>query len=100
GNSPVAKFSVSPSSGDVDTSFTFDASASDDPDGQITNYSWRFNSGSKYEGKIFSRKFPEEGTYNVELTVKDDDGLEDSAEKEVEVGEGSPPPQGVECTNP
>lgn len=99
GSSPIAKFSVSPSSGDVDTTFTFDASASSD-DGQITNYSWRFNGGSKYEGKIFSRKFPEEGTYNVELTVSDDDGLQNSAEKEIEVGEGSPPPQGVECRDP
>ncbi len=100
GSSPVARFSISPSSGDVDTTFTFDASASDDPDGQITNYFWRFNGGSKYEGKVFSRKFPEEGTYNVELTVKDDDGLEDSSEKKVEVGNGDPPPQGVECTSP
>lgn len=100
GSNPIAKFSVSPSSGDVDTTFTFDASASDDPDGQITNYSWRFNGGSKYEGKIFSRKFPEEGTYTVELTVKDDNGLEDSSEQEVEVGDGDPPSQGVECTNP
>jgi PKD repeat protein len=98
GSSPVAKFSVSPSSGDVDTTFTFDASASSD-DGQITNYSWRFNGGSKYEGKIFSRKFPEDGTYNVELTVSDDDGLKDSAEKQIEVGDDDPPPQGVECRN-
>jgi PKD repeat protein len=91
GSSPVAEFSVSPSSGDVDTTFTFDASASDDPDGQITNYSWRFNGGSKYEGKIFSRKFPEEGTYRVELIVSDNDGLEDSEEKEIEVGDGDLP---------
>lgn len=99
GSSPVARFSVSPSSGDTDTTFTFDASDSED-DGQITNYSWRFNGGSKYEGKVFSRKFPEEGTYNVELTVSDDDGLKDTADKQIEVGDGGPPPQGVECTNP
>ncbi|HEY7160708.1 MAG TPA: PKD domain-containing protein [Acidobacteriota bacterium] len=99
GNNPVAKFSISPSSGDVDTTFTFDASASSD-DGNITNYSWKFNGGSKYEGKIFSRKFPEKGTYNVELTVSDDDGLQDTAEKEIEVGDNDPPPQGVECRDP
>jgi PKD repeat protein len=98
GSSPVARFSISPSSGDTDTTFTFDASASSD-DGQITNYSWKFNGGSKFEGKVFSRKFPEEGTYNVELTVSDNEGLKDSTEKEVEVGDGGPPPQGVECRN-
>jgi PKD repeat protein len=86
---PIAQFTTSPSSGDTSTTFRFDASGSRDPDGSIASYSWKFGGGSKYSGKTIARKFPEDGSYSVVLTVTDNDGMTDTAEKrDIEIGGG------------
>ena len=85
---PVASFTWSPESpfysGDV---VTFDASASFDPDGTIVQYLWDFGDGFTAEGKIVTHRFrgamDEPKTYNVSLTVKDDQGATGADRAEV-----------------
>jgi PKD domain-containing protein len=80
GRPPVAAFAFSPASGDTSTTFHFDGSASTDPDGTIVSYQWKFGGGSAYEGRSFSRQFPEDGRYSVDLTVTDNEGRTDTSE--------------------
>ncbi len=50
----------------------FDASASSDPDGKIGVYLWDFGDGAKASGKKVSHTYNKAGTYQVNLTIKDD----------------------------
>lgn len=69
---PVASFSYIT----TDNTVTFDATASYDPDGDITSYSWDFGDGSTVEGLVTpSHEYLETGTYVVLLSVTDNDGL-------------------------
>jgi outer membrane protein assembly factor BamB/PKD repeat protein len=51
----------------------FDASASYDPDGNITSYEWDFGDGASGTGVIVSHEYDIAGFYLVILTVTDDD---------------------------
>ncbi len=55
-------------------SCTFDASGSTDPDGFITGYSWTFGDGSQDLGVNSAYTYNAAGSYNVTLTVTDDQG--------------------------
>jgi PKD repeat protein len=70
---------------------TFDASASSDPDGQVTSRSWQFGDGASGNGQFAQHEFPGPGNYNVTLTVVDDDGASDSTSGVVVVGDGEQP---------
>ena len=52
----------------------FDASASIDPDGEITNYVWDFGDGTSAEGIRPSHVYDKPGRYTALLSVKDDSG--------------------------
>ncbi|MEM0314321.1 MAG: PKD domain-containing protein, partial [Candidatus Bathyarchaeia archaeon] len=65
---------------------TFDASASQDPDGVIVAYSWDFGDGTTGTGKIVTKAYTSAGTYTVTLTVTDDQGATASTQKTVQVG--------------
>ena len=64
---------------------SFDASASSDPDGTITSYAWTFGDGTTGSGLTPSRTYASAGTYNVTLTVTDDDNGTNSASRSVTV---------------
>lgn len=56
----------------------FDGSGSYDPDGSIVNYTWNFGDGTFGYGEYTTHIYSTTGSYNVTLTVIDDDGATDS----------------------
>ena len=73
--SPVAVADVNPIEGEAPLTVNLDASASDDPDGDIMRYEWIFDDGEILTGEMQTRTFDSAGTYTVSLKVTDDDGL-------------------------
>jgi len=71
---PLASFSAHPSAAGRPT--RFDASASSDPDGQVAGYDWDFGDGTilRNGGPISQHVYHAPGTYQVRLTVVDDEG--------------------------
>lgn len=53
---------------------TFNASGCFDLDGNITSYTWNFGDGITSNGAKAYHKFNADGTYNIKLTIKDNDG--------------------------
>lgn len=70
---PTASFTV----GCALLTCSFDAAASDDPDGTITDYAWAFGDGQTDSGPgaTTSHTYASGGSRTVTLTVTDDDGL-------------------------
>jgi PKD repeat protein len=81
---PVASFTVNPATGTQLTLYTFDASTSSDPDGEIRSYFWDFGDGTQ-NGKIVTHKFKDGGNFPVELQVKDSKGASSFERKTVKV---------------
>ncbi|MBI1882237.1 MAG: PKD domain-containing protein [Chloroflexi bacterium] len=64
-----------PQTGQVNTPLTFDGSGSSDSDGQIVSYTWNFGDGANASGVNVTHSYAISGTYQVTLTVIDNDGL-------------------------
>ena len=64
---------------------TFDGSGSSDSDGTITAYDWNFGDGNTASGATTSHTYAASGTFNVSLTVTDDDSATDTAGDSVTV---------------
>lgn len=82
---PTASFTISDPTLDVGQQVTFDASASSDPDGDITTYEWDFEYDGGFDptatGVTASHAYGSEGPRSVALRVTDDvtnDGTADS----------------------
>jgi PKD repeat protein len=75
--SPEASFTYSPPDPEINEVVTFDASSSSDPDGTVVSYFWDFGDGNTETGSYATatHSYAVEGTYNVALTVTDNDGL-------------------------
>jgi len=71
---PTASFTVVPASGTAPLTVAVDASASSDPDGTISNYSWSFGDGSSASGVSTTHTFVNGGSYTITLTVRDNGG--------------------------
>ncbi|WP_455392340.1 PKD domain-containing protein [[Eubacterium] cellulosolvens] len=71
---PVANFTIEPSSGTVETEFTFDPGLAQDRDGFINKYLWNLSDGSISNDQILVYKFGNDIEYTISLTVWDDDG--------------------------
>lgn len=84
---PTASFTADPTNLDVD----FDGTGSDDPDGSIVSYEWDFGDGGSALGATPSHSYAAAGTYNVTLTVTDDDGADDDITLPVMVTEPGAP---------
>ncbi len=85
---PVASFSYLPLAPIVDQLVTFDASGSSDPDGTIASYTWDFgdeNVTVVTEATV-THVYASAGTYDVNLTVTDGDGLTDTYVASLTVG--------------
>ena len=85
---PVANFSYLAEGLKV----TFDGSMSNDSDGTIANYTWDFGDGSNLTYNVTNpvHIFADNGSYDVNLTIKDDDGATDSMIKTIEVANARP----------
>lgn len=72
----------------------FDASASQDPDGSISQYLWDFGDGSdpvSSDSATAGHDYTEAGSYTVSLTVTDDKGAIATATRVVQVLENQKP---------
>jgi subtilisin family serine protease len=87
---PVAEFSFTTN----ELTASFDGSASSDTDGTIVSYSWNFGDGTTGSGVTTSRTYAAAGTYNVVLTVTDNEGATGSKTRSVTVSETETPPPG------
>lgn len=82
---PTAEFSFE-IFGNNQLSVRFDAGASTDPDGLITQYRWNFGDGSPNAfGVVVTHTYAVPGTYPVQLTTTDDLGQSRSATQQVQV---------------
>ena len=75
---PSAVISANPLAGQAPLSVSFNASASSDPDGNITSYNWNFGDGNSGTGENTTHTFNTAGTYDVTLTVTDNSGNTDT----------------------
>ncbi|MFB6097739.1 MAG: PKD domain-containing protein, partial [Salinibacter sp.] len=81
---PIATFSVNKSQSTV----SFDASASSDPDGgAIQSYSWTFGDNTTGSGDSTSHTYSSPGSYDVTLEVVDDEGVQDDTTVTVSVAQ-------------
>lgn len=91
---PTAAFDADPTSGDIDLLVSFDATASNDVDGNITSYSWDFGDGTTESGSnTTSHVYTAAGNYSAELTVVDDEGAESSKTVQIAVLDPNNPPE-------
>ena len=86
---PIASSTGDPLQGEAPLTVDFDASASSDADGTIASFAWDFGDGDTGAGQTPSHTFESEGTYNVILTVTDNQGGKSTDSLVVTVGEGS-----------
>jgi chitodextrinase len=88
-NQPPVPRIDGPSSVKAGEKITFDASASTD-DGQIATYYWEFGDGATGQGRTTSHTWSTPGKYEVTLWVTDDQGVQASVTKSVNVRLGDP----------
>jgi PKD repeat protein len=67
-----------PYHGFVGEALSFDGSRSYDRDGSITSYAWSFGDETSASGAVVSHIYTTEGSYEVHLTVRDDQGASDT----------------------
>ena len=76
---PSAFIANGPYSALEGATITMSSAGSADPDGSISTYAWNFGDGNTSSQANPSHAFVNAGTYNVTLTVTDNDGATDSA---------------------
>jgi len=62
----------------INENILFDGSNSSDPDGYITDWIWDFDQGVYIKGEKINHMFDKKGSYNVTLTVVDNEGATNS----------------------
>jgi PKD repeat protein len=91
---PIAIFTYIPEHPGRDEIVTFDAAGSYDRDGFIVSYKWNFGDGNitTTTDPIITHVYASEGTYILNLTVTDNDGLTHSTAKSITAIEDFTPP--------
>jgi parallel beta-helix repeat protein len=100
---PAAALAVTPASGPAPLAVTADASGSSDSDGTIVSYRFNFGDGSPTVGPqsaaTAGHTYTQSGTFTVTVTVTDNDGVSDTATKQVTVfGSDRPPTAALSVT--
>jgi PKD repeat protein len=75
---PVAVFTKTAGTVNIDEIVTFDGSGSYDPDGTIVSFSWAFGDGTTGTGVTIQHAYSRDGIYTMNLTVTDNDGETDT----------------------
>jgi len=95
GRYPLADFSVSPDSGSINTEFTFDATASTDPQDNSSELKvrWDWNGDNIWDtnysnSKTATHQYETPGIYMVQIEVKNTLGLTDIENKQIIVSKG------------
>jgi len=86
---PTANATATPTSGSPPLTVELSGSASSDPDGTITGYSWTIPGKPSQSGKTATVEFTDDdvGTYDISLTVRDNRGAKATDTVTVEVVE-------------
>ncbi|KAA0010602.1 MAG: PKD domain-containing protein [Thermoplasmata archaeon] len=86
---PTALFEYEPAKPRENEKIIFNASLSHDPDGSIVSYEWDFESDGIIDayGVETEYKYKKKGSYEITLTVKDDDGEEDTYHMIIDIKE-------------
>lgn len=71
---PVPSFTATPDEADP-TTYTFDASGSSDPDGEIEEYSWNFGDGNTGSGEVVTHNYDVDEDQDVTVTLTAIDGI-------------------------
>ena len=82
---PVARFSYTPTKVGLVEEVSFDASASNDPDGTISRFEWDFGDGGRGSGSNVKHSYRGLGVYEVTLTVTDNEGASNATSKSLTV---------------
>ncbi|GGF85795.1 S8 family serine peptidase [Alteromonas lipolytica] len=82
---PVASISSSATSVPFGSAITFSALNSSDADGSVVAYQWNLGDGTTATSAELSHTYATAGSYQVSLTVTDNDGLTNSATTVVQV---------------
>jgi hypothetical protein len=88
---PVAAFNVAPLTIAAGQLATFDASASYDADGTITDYCWQFGNRALGSGPIVKYQYPSCGSFTAVVLVMDNGAATGTASRRLTVGAGPPP---------
>ena len=81
---PVANFTVSPTNPRTGTSTTFTSTATD-PDGSVVAWAWEFGDNATGNGSVATHTYTAAGNFTVNLTVRDDAGLNATVARVVQV---------------
>jgi PKD repeat protein len=82
---PVAEIVLSKTEVEVDRYFVAYGHNSSDPDGDIVAYLWDFGDGNTGYGIYYEHEYTTVGTYNITLTVYDNDGASDTTNATINV---------------
>ncbi|MDJ0838882.1 MAG: PKD domain-containing protein [Acidobacteriota bacterium] len=97
---PTAALSASPNPASVGEPIGFDATASTDADGEIIAYRYDFGDGTiTVGGPLIRHSYNRPGTYEVFLTVTDNEGGEGSVVLEITVNENEAPTASFTTSN-
>ena len=98
-NAPIASFTIDPTSGTNLTTFTFDASGSNDDEDEtsVLMVRWDWNNDGVWDTdysttKTATHQFIEVGTYTIVLEVEDSEYLTNTTTKTLNVSMGNTPP--------
>src|SRR2546426_730402 len=93
GKPPIASFTANPNPVIVGANVTFDGSGSSDLDGTIVSYAWDFGDSTGGSGAVTFHSYPTYSTFNVTLTVTDNDSLTGTIYHDVVVRPRPPGPR-------
>jgi len=82
---PTARIDAEPTQGEAPLEVRLDAGGSSDPDGEASRFRWNLGDGTVQTGGRTAHVYDEAGSYDVTLTVADDQGATTDATTTIQV---------------